>query len=69
MQLLGGQEWEAPGQVKSHLAAKDAQGAGAGAIAALDAIRQDIGEQVEVLPLGVIGRVKAQAGRDDGRVH
>ena len=55
MQLLGGQQREALGQVEAHLAAEDAERAGAGAVAALDAVVQDVLEQVEVLPLGMIG--------------
>jgi hypothetical protein len=42
-------------QVEADLPAEHAQGAGAGAVAALDAVLQDVGEQVQVLPLGMVG--------------
>ena len=69
MQLLGGQEREALGQVKPHLAPEDAQGACAGPVATLHAIGQNVREQVQILPLRVVGRRKAKAGRRDGGVH
>jgi hypothetical protein len=55
VQLLGGQDREALGQVKADLPAEHPQRAGAGAVAALDAVLQDVGEQVQVLPLGMVG--------------
>ena len=42
VQLLGGQEREALGQVKAHLAAEDTQRAGARAVAALHTVGQDV---------------------------
>ena len=44
VQLLGGQQGEALGQIKAHLAAKDAQRAGAGTVTPLNPIGQDIGQ-------------------------
>ncbi len=55
VQLLGGQHREALRQVEADLPAEHAQRAGAGAVAALDAVLQDIGEQVQILPLGMVG--------------
>ena len=52
------------GQVEAHLPAEDAQRAGAGAVAALHAVGQDVGQQVEVLPLRMIspgGEVRREA--------
>src|SRR5690606_37821622 len=49
-------------KVEAHLPAEDAERAGAGAIAPLDAVLQDVGEQRQILPLRVIG------GRDVGRL-
>ncbi len=64
MQLLGGQQGEAVGQIEADLPAEYAQRAGARAVLTPHAIGQHVGQQVEILPLGM-------AGGDDGqdRVH
>ena len=47
--LLGRDQREAGGEVEPHLVAEDAAGPGAGAVALLDAVVEDPGEEVEVL--------------------
>ncbi len=69
MQLLGGQEREALGQVEPHLAAEDAERTGARAVAALHPVCQDIGEQVEVLPLRMVRGSGVGSGDGDMGVH
>ena len=67
VQLLGGQQREALGQVEAHLPAEHAQRAGAGAVAALDAVGQDVGQQGEVLPLRMVGAAWSVGGWRRGR--
>ena len=43
------------GEVEAHLVAEDAQRAGAGAVALLDAVLQDVPEEVQILPHGGAG--------------
>ena len=50
VQLLGRDDREALGQVEAHLVAEHAARAGAGAVGLVDAVRQDVVEEVEVLP-------------------
>src|SRR3546814_9771964 len=49
MQLLGGQQREALGEVEAHLVAEQALGAGAGAVALVDALVANPAQEVEVL--------------------
>ncbi|MNT48027.1 hypothetical protein D3C72_1847870 [compost metagenome] len=62
MQLLGGQKGEALGQVEADLAAEDAERAGASAVVAAHAVVENVAQQVEILPFGVIGRGRPAAG-------
>ena len=48
MQGLGGQEGKAARQVKAHLPAEEAPRAHPGAIGTVDAIGQDVGQEVEI---------------------
>ncbi|MNY38587.1 hypothetical protein D3C86_1732220 [compost metagenome] len=56
MQLLGGQKGETLRQVKPDLPTEDAERASAGAVVAAHAVVEDVAQEVEILPLGVIGR-------------
>ena len=49
VELLGGEAWEAVGQVEAHLVAEDADGAGAGAVLALGAVVEHILQKVKIL--------------------
>ena len=55
VQLLGGQQREALGEVEAHLVAEDRERAGAGAVGLRGAVVQDVLEQVQVGPHG--GRI------------
>ncbi|MNE28858.1 hypothetical protein D3C80_1223160 [compost metagenome] len=55
VQLLGGQKGEALGQVKTDLTTEDAERPGAGAVVAAHAVVENVAQQVEILPFGVIG--------------
>ena len=48
MQLLGGEQRKAFGQVDAHLVPEDAPGSGPGAVALLDAVFQNVAEQIQV---------------------
>ena len=60
--LFGGDERKALAQVKSHLVAEDAAGAGAGAVVFFDAMRVDMAHEVFVLAANGAG-----AGKRHGR--
>ena len=47
--LLGGHQGKTLGEVETHLVAEHADGAGTRAVALLDAVVEDVLEQVEVL--------------------
>jgi hypothetical protein len=49
VQLLGGQQRKAVGQVEAHLRAEPGQSAGSGAVLLLDAIVEDELHEVEIL--------------------
>ena len=51
MHALGGEQGKAGGQVETHLAAENAQGARPRPIVATRAVVEDIAKQVQVLPL------------------
>ncbi|MDT4866549.1 hypothetical protein FQZ97_1014070 [compost metagenome] len=66
VQFLRRQQREALGQVKAHLATEHAQGAGAGAVVAPHAVFEDVPQQVQILPLGMVGRRGRRAGFEIG---
>ena len=48
MQLLGGEQREDVGQIDAHLISEDAPGSGAGAVALLDSVFENVVEQIQV---------------------
>ena len=62
VEFLGGQAREAGAQIESHLVAEDADGAGAGAVAATGAVVADVAKQVKVLLHGGTGFVLSVVG-------
>jgi hypothetical protein len=48
VELLGGEDREALGQVEAHLVAEDRQGAGPGAVPLLHSLVEDAADQVEI---------------------
>jgi len=69
VELLGGEQREAGRQVEAHLPPEHAERAHARAVAALSPIGQDVGQEVEVLPLRVVRVGLVAVGDGNGCVH
>ena len=67
MQLLGRQKRKAGGQIKADLPTEHAQRAGAGPIPALGTVLENIGQEVEVLTLGMTCRHRCLSTREFGK--
>src|SRR5262245_27726809 len=72
MQLLGGRRREATCEIEPHLVAKDRTGTGAGSVAPVRAVLDDVADEIEILahefpPIRVSAQIIAErAGRGHG---